>query len=142
MRLVIIDASIALSWVLPDEDLSPSVTRLLLGFHAGGIELIAPSVWEYEVANALRVGVSRERISEEEGVEALRALLDLGISLRDFTPLAEAAWRLALARQLTVYDAAYLALAQQENCEFFTADKHLLKAAAETRLVRGVEEFE
>jgi len=142
MRLAVVDASVALSWVVPDEEVGPVAMRLLLAFHGGQLRLAAPSLWEYEVANALRVGTARGRLSEEEGSDALRSLLDLGITLCDFRPMVERAWGLALEHGLTIYDAAYLALAQERRCDLYSADKRLVRAAARTGVVRWVGDFE
>jgi predicted nucleic acid-binding protein len=65
----------------------------------------------------------------------------VGISLRDFAPLYEKAWTLALAHERSVYDAAYLALAEQCGCEFYTGDKRFARAASGTGLVKWVGEF-
>jgi predicted nucleic acid-binding protein len=142
VRLAVVDASVALSWVVPDEEASAMALRLLLAFHGGEVRLSAPSLWEYEVANALRIGVVRGRIAEQEARDALGSLFDLGISLSDFGPMAGRAWQLAMQHGLTVYDAAYLALAERHRCEFYTADKRLAKAARKTGLVRWVGEFD
>ena len=142
MRLAVVDASVALSWVFSDEETSPRAIRLLLGFHAGQLRLTVPSLWEYEVTNALKVAVDRGRISEQEGRAAGGLLFDLGLDLCDFASIAEDSWKLALAHHLSIYDAAYLALAKRRGCEFYTADKRLVRAATRTGLPRWIGEFE
>jgi len=142
VRLAVVDASVALAWVIPDEELAPKALRLLLAYHGNQVRLIAPSLWEYEVGNALKVGVTRGRLSPEEGKQALRSLLDLGIALIHFGEIAERAWQLAIEHRLSVYDAAYLALAEHRSCEFYTGDKRLAKAASRAGVVRWVGEFE
>jgi predicted nucleic acid-binding protein len=142
VRLAVVDASLALSWVVPDEEATPTAVRLLLGFRNGQLWLTVPSLWGYEIANALKVGVTRGRLTEEEGRDALRSLLDLGINLADFGPTANRAWQLALEHQLSIYDAAYLALAEHHRCALYTADKRLAEATRKTGLVRWVSDFE
>jgi predicted nucleic acid-binding protein len=127
----VVDASVALAWVLPEEEAGPEAIRLLLAFQGNQVQLLAPSLWEYEVANALRVGVTRGRLTAAEGAEARETLFELGIILHHFTETADLAWELAFAHQLSSYDAAYLALAQHHNCPLYTADKRLLSAAGE-----------
>ena len=136
MELAVVDASVALSWMIPDEEVGPQAMRLLLTYHGNQVRLLAPSLWEYEVVNALKVGVTRGRLTADEGKQAFCALLALGIVLADFGPTAESAWELALARGLSIYDAAYLALAQQKACPLYTADKRMLEAGRDTGLVR------
>ena len=63
---VVIDASIALSWVLPGEKASPSLTLRdkLVDSPETGRLLVPPNYW-YEVANTLWVAVRRERITRQ-----------------------------------------------------------------------------
>ncbi|MGD8237773.1 MAG: type II toxin-antitoxin system VapC family toxin [Armatimonadota bacterium] len=135
MPQAVIDASFALSWAAPDEQASLDARGILAALHGGEIRLLAPSLWEYEVANALRMGVARKRLTEEEASKALRWLLDLGINLRGFGPICHRAWELALEHDLAVYDAAYLALAEQRRCPLYTNDTRLAHAARRVGLM-------
>ena len=135
-----IDASLALSWVAPDEQASPDVRGILAALHNGEVRLLAPSLWEYEVANALRIGVARRRLAEEEASKALRWLLELGISLHGFHAIAHRAFELALEHDLTVYDAAYLALAEHQGCPLYTGDKRLAEVARRVGLMADLGE--
>jgi predicted nucleic acid-binding protein len=140
MQLAVVDASVALAWVIPEEKTGPQAVQLLLSYQGNQVRLLAPSLWEYEVANALKVGVLRKRLSPEEGKEALNSLLGLGIALTDFSEVADTAWELALAQGLSIYDAAYLALAQHRNCRLYTADKRLLEAGKTAGLTEWIGE--
>jgi len=141
MEPAIVDASVALAWVIPDETIEPAAVRLLLAYHGGQVRLLAPSLWEYEIANALSVGVRRERLTAAEGKEALDSLLRLGISLHDFDSVADQAWELSHRHALSVYDAAYLALAQQRECPLYTADRRLARVGADLGVARWIGEF-
>ena len=141
MRLAVVDASVALAWVLPDEEVGADALRLLLAYQGNQVRLLAPSLWAYEVLNALRVGVTRGRLTADEGAAASRALLDLGLTLTPLGETAARAWELALHHRLTIYDAAYLALAEHHQCALFTADKRLLTVAEGSSLARWVGEF-
>jgi len=140
MDPAVIDASFALAWVLPDEQAAPLAQRLLSAFDAGEVDLAAPSLWEYEVANALRASVARRRVTQQRASEALRSLLYSGISLHEFGPIADRAWNLALEHDLTVYDAAYLALAEERHCALHTRDRALAEAARKLGLPQGLGE--
>lgn len=141
MRLAVIDANIALSWVLSDEPSSKAILRLLDDFIAEKVRLIAPSLWEYEVHNVLRVSIARDRINEQQAQRASQSLLKLRIELYEFRPLLIDAWNLALAYNLSIYDASYLALANQQRCEFYSSDRQLIKAAQKSGLIHLPEEF-
>jgi len=141
VRLAVIDANIALSWVLSDEPSSKAILRLLDDFIAEKVRLIAPSLWEYEVHNVLRVSIARDRINEQQAQRASQSLLKLRIELYEFRPLLIDAWNLALAYNLSIYDASYLALANQQRCEFYSSDRQLIKAAQKSGLIHLPEEF-
>jgi predicted nucleic acid-binding protein len=46
--------------------------------------------------------------------------------------LLDAAYRLAVAHQRTVYDSLYLALSEQEHCQFVTTDERFVNAVGST----------
>lgn len=115
--------------------------RLLIAFQGNQVRLVAPSLWQYEIANALKIAVVRRRLNEEEGREALGSLFDLGVSLVDFRHIAVRAWQLAIERGVTVYDASYLALAEQRQCPCYSADRRLVRACADTGLVFWIGDF-
>jgi len=89
-----------------------------------------PAVWWFEIRNALVVNERRGRLHQADTARFLRNLTQLAIRI-DRAP-AEAAL-LALARQyrLSVYDAAYLELAQREGQVLATLDEALRRAAME-----------
>jgi predicted nucleic acid-binding protein len=76
-----------------------------------------------EVANSLTVAVRRERVSQDFRDDVLKALQELNISVDSDT--AANAW----SAGLTVYDAAYLELAQRRRLPLATLDQDLAKAA-------------
>lgn len=140
MGQAVIDASFALASVLPDEQAGRVWQQLLSAFRGGEVDLAAPSVWEYEVANALRLSVARGRLTEQRASVALRSLLGLGVTLWEFAPIADRTWDLALEYDLTVYDAAYLALAEEHGCPLYTGDKRLAEAARRVGLMGDLAE--
>ena len=92
---------------------------------------VVPSLWHLEVANSLTVAVRRKRISPAERADALSDLAQLDVSVDDETE--QHAWRataqLADLHGLSVYDAAYLELAQRKRLPLVTLDKALIRAA-------------
>ena len=61
-----IDASVALKWRLRDEEAMEQVDALLEHFLSQELVLIVPTLFDYEIANALKVAVVRERLAKEE----------------------------------------------------------------------------
>ena len=68
MNVAVVDASVALAWVMPDEQ-GELEAEVLRAHQERRIGLLAPSVWEYEVANALRSAVRRGRVAQDSGYE-------------------------------------------------------------------------
>lgn len=130
----VLDSSVALSWLLPDEQTAESKGWLDRLVFDGGI---APDLWPLEVGNALLMAQRRRRISHEQRFKALLVLRDLPITLDRQTP--ERAWQetmqLADEHGLTLYDANYLELAIRLNLPLATFDGPLRAAAQRYGLV-------
>jgi predicted nucleic acid-binding protein len=98
-----------------------------------GTEVVAPPLLWYEVTSVLRNQAHRGRLTLDESSEALEALLSLNISILSPADLHRTAWELATRLdQPTAYDAHYLALAQELDCPFWTADHRLYQATRDT----------
>jgi predicted nucleic acid-binding protein len=128
-RSFIADASVAIGWVHPAQ--ATADTAAMLEAIAGGATLEVPALWPLEVANALLVLVRRRKLTEGErqaGLGWLRGLpvrIDHEMASVAFSRLSE----LAAAHQLSVYDAAYLELAQRRKLSLGCKDGPLRKAA-------------
>ena len=126
MTAFVLDASIALCWAFADEEhpvAAAALDRLVTG------EAQVPSIWWFEVRNSLVANERRGRLDEADTAAFLRNLARLAIHVdREPTEIS----LLSLARQyrLSVYDAAYLELAQREGLMLATLDAALRQAAA------------
>ena len=67
-KRIVIDASVALKWRLRDEEATGQADMLLDDFLAGNLALLTPTLFDYEIANALRMAVTRQRLSEQEAI--------------------------------------------------------------------------
>ena len=96
-----------------------------------GALLEVPAIWPMEVANALTVLVRRRKLTEDErqtGLGWLRGLrlhVDHEMASLAFTRLSQ----LATTHRLSVYDAAYLELAQRRKLALGCKDGSLRDAA-------------
>ncbi len=126
MRYVI-DASVALKWVLPEPD-SHKAVRLRDDFRKAQCELLAPDAFPLEVAHGLARAERRKIIPFAQGAarlgDVLNTLPHLFSSLPDLLPRAFA---IASNVRIGVYDCLYVALAEKEQCELVTADDKLVK---------------
>jgi predicted nucleic acid-binding protein len=125
---VCIDASLAVRWVLPTEQDSIA-DSLLQAWDETGIELIVPPLFDAEITSAIRKHVHLKQLLQRQGEQAYRLYRQLKIMTISPNNLSEIAWRLAVKfNQVRTYDMQYLALAELEDCEFWTADKKLVNS--------------
>ncbi len=127
-ELLVVDASVALKWVVGEPD-SDAAAQLLTELAAGSLSLIAPDHVVGEVGNGLRKRVAQQVLTAEEARDALEALSDLGLELVSDSTRWFRCLSAALNWQLTTYDALYVLLAQDLESELVTADARLVDAA-------------
>ncbi len=135
----VLDASIALAWALPDET-SLQADRFLNRVTAKDV-LWVPSLWWYEVVNALIVAERRRRLTEADEIR-LKDLYGILPIKTDTIIGPDAMERLrTLGRQykLSAYDATYLELALRKGLGLATMDRRLRSATekAGVRIFRG-----
>lgn len=117
MKKVVVDASVALKWFVPEVH-SEAAARLL----DPEIVLYVPDLIGPEFGNILRKKVRRAEIARDEAREILGAFAALPLEIRRSTTLLAAAFELAVVFNRGVYDNLYLALAVAEDCALVTAD--------------------
>lgn len=124
----VVDNSIAMTWCFDDEatDATDAVLERVLSSGA-----MAPALWPLEATNVLLACERRKRITAHKRKEQIAFLRALPITLDLHTHSAcwDAITALASAYQLSVYDAAYLELAQRESVTLATLDTALVRAA-------------
>ena len=112
---IVVDASVALKWVL-DEPGKEAADALL------DDELIAPALWLLEAANALWRRTLRGEITPGEAKARLEELNNAPVASTAIADDLAAAADLANRLGHPVYDCLYLALALRENAYVVTAD--------------------
>ncbi|MFW6129255.1 MAG: type II toxin-antitoxin system VapC family toxin [Candidatus Aminicenantaceae bacterium] len=125
---MILDASVILKWYLPDEKLSSYALELLDQYVSGELEIMAPSLIEYEVINGLVVARKRGRIKEKIIVEAVEGFINLDIEYHSLAFFYTKTLQFSQKYNLSIYDASYLGLASKQKVPFITADESLYKA--------------
>jgi predicted nucleic acid-binding protein len=126
--VICVDASIAVKWVIEEPD-SPLATGLSAAAFRHGVRLVAPRIMHFEVTNTLRRRCVREGMPVDDARERLGRCLAVPVDLLHWDTIHDAALVLADTFNLpAAYDAHYLALAERERCDFWTADRRLLNA--------------
>jgi predicted nucleic acid-binding protein len=121
----VLDASTTACWAFQDED-HPDAEVALDRIRSE--EALVPCLWWFEVRNILVVNERRKRLTESDSASFLLNLSRLRIRI-DRDPDEGAVLRLARSQRLSVYDAAYLELAQRQGVPLSTLDADLKKAA-------------
>lgn len=127
---VVIDASVALKWVL-DEPGKAGADALL------SEDLIAPSLWLIEAANALWRRTQRGELAPDEARERLDVLRLAPVRTTPIEDDLAVAATLAATLAHPVDDCLYLALAIRENTLVVTADKRFHAVVETAPVFRG-----
>lgn len=126
---LIVDASITMAWCFEDEA-TPATEEVL--DQVVESNALVPSVWRFEVGNALQMAIRRKRITEVFRDDALAKLLAMPITVDPETDayVWTTALRLSERFGLTLYDAAYVELAQRRNLPLASLDQEMRAAAS------------
>jgi predicted nucleic acid-binding protein len=135
MDAFVLDVSACMPWCCEDE--TTEASEQMLEWAMDGSALHVPSLWTWEILNAVAVVIKRKRITADRGKEFLVQLATFNIFV-DEPPLIADLPRLhslASNHQLTAYDVAYLDLAKRRSLPLATLDGDLARAA----LAEGVK---
>jgi predicted nucleic acid-binding protein len=127
MKTLVIDASIAVKWVVEEEGTEEA---LILRRTA---KLVAPELLSAECANILWKKCQRDELSKEEAFLAAQILQAADIEFLPTRLLLEAATRIAVELDHPAYDCLYLALASECGCRFVTADERFVRKIEQGR---------
>lgn len=133
----VIDTSALIRLFVPD---GPAPTGLESFFRKveQGVHLaLAPELLVAELTNVLLKKIRMGELTETEGEELLQDLLAMPIRLLPHAAFMENALEVALQNSLTVYDALYLAVANQQNASIFSSDEQMVKVAKSLQLQIG-----
>ena len=128
MKSVVLDASVILKWYLFDETYGQKALDLLHRFITKELDILSPSLLEYEVINGLIIAQRRGRIKEENILSAIEGFFDLQIDLKNLSYLYQRSLYFCKVYNRSLYDASYLALAETEGIPLITADGGLYHA--------------
>jgi len=125
---VVIDASVAVKWVIPGEPWETQARTLEEKIASREVEAYAPTLLLYEAASVILKSILKGALKLTDGIGALKAMGDLGLNIKttswnDLTEILE----IATTTKLTIYDSTYLHLSKKMRAQLITADNELKK---------------
>jgi predicted nucleic acid-binding protein len=132
VSLVVVDASVAVKWYLPEsgEPLADRAVVLLDQFNRKEIQFVVPDLFHVEIASAIWKAVRVDRVSRSFADRALVLLTRHEFPTVPSLKLLDGAFQIAANYGRTVYDSLYVALAIQTKSQLITADERLANALA------------
>jgi predicted nucleic acid-binding protein len=128
---IVIDASVAVKWVLSETG-SDAADALL------DQDLMAPVLWLAEAANVLWRRARTGEITAQQANARLSELLKAPVASLPIEPHFERALGLAMEIGHPVYDCIYLALALYHDTQVVTADRRFASVASVSGLADRV----
>ena len=123
--ILIIDASVAAKWVLPEPDSDRAAA-----LRKRQDDFAAPALVIAELGNAIWKRAVRGEIGKTDAVAALETAMAHFAEVVLLDELAARAMEIAIDLRHPIYDCFYLALAERERAPIVSADARLLSAAS------------
>jgi len=141
VKRIVIDASVVLKWYLSDEEHGERALDILNAHVSDRIALHAPALLEFEVANGLAIAKRRGRVGDDDALKAMEGFAEIGIELYPLMPLFRKVLDYSDRYNISAYDAAYVALADDLKNQLVTADKRLFNSIRKLRFIKWIGEF-
>ncbi|HUD44397.1 MAG TPA: type II toxin-antitoxin system VapC family toxin [Patescibacteria group bacterium] len=120
-NLIIVDASIAVKWFIPEPDWEKA-KEVLDKSQKDASTILVPSLFYYEIGNVFLT----KHVTQEDIKKFINELSNLPISIYELDALSvPVVYAIAKKCITSFYDAMYLFLMIQRQCPFVTADKKL-----------------
>ncbi|MDO8736994.1 MAG: type II toxin-antitoxin system VapC family toxin [Thermoleophilia bacterium] len=124
MNYAVLDTSVVVKWFHRENEEDVDKALLLRqAYLEGALNLIVPDLLMYEFGNFLRF---RTGLKPADQLASIRSLWSLGMEIHPIDSLlSEQMVQLASRHDITVYDAAFVALSQSLSAPLVTADRML-----------------
>ena len=135
---VVLDTSVVVKWFRQGEVLAAPALKLRAAYLDGQIAATVPALLAYELANVLR---HKTDLTADQVQDAVQSLFDMGLEwVLPTSAAVRRATEIAYACETTVYDAAFVALAESLNATYVTADERLARRLEAYPFVRFLGE--
>ncbi len=123
--MIVVDSSVLVAALLVDRQFGAWAADAVAGSDLG-----APSLAAFEAANILRRHVAAGLVDARIAEAAHRDLALLTVEYWPYQAVATRCWE--LRKNLTIYDAAYVAVAEATESPLYTLDKRMATASGPT----------
>ena len=120
--MIVVDASVLANALIDDGSAGDRARSAL----SEDLRWAAPGHLVVEVISVIRGRLLGRKLQAQRADEAIAVLVELEMAQIDVLPLAHRIWE--LHDNLTAYDAAYLAVAEELGCALLTSDARLARA--------------
>jgi predicted nucleic acid-binding protein len=126
---ILLDASLALKLVLPEEEHAPRADALVQDSLRAGLSLLVPPLLLIEATNALLQRARRGGMTPMQAGGALQQLLRLPLRQAQPAGIYEQTLAFATAHRIrSAHDSVYVVTARLLEVELWTADRNLINA--------------
>ena len=123
--VAVLDTSVVVKWFRRGEEGTDQALMLRQAYLDGALGIAVPDLLLYELGNVLRY---KPDLDSGKVSAAVESVLAMGLSLHAVTrERLTRAVELAFAHDVTIYDAAFIALAEELRSDFITADERLAR---------------
>jgi len=134
MERAVVDASVAVKWFISERDTDKAL-KLRDLYLSGSLELAAPTLIYYEVANALRFH-PYYGLTEAELLNTVTELRDMQMVIEPTVETWLKTFEISVSEGISIYDAIYIAESLTLDAELVTSDKRLVEDLSENRKQR------
>jgi predicted nucleic acid-binding protein len=131
LKLIVIDASVAIKWFIPEIYAIPATSLLDKKF-----KLLAPDLIFAEVGDILWKKWRLNELAMDIANSMLDDFKKMPFDIHENEALLNVAWQMATTYNCTVYDSLYVALAEIERALLVTADRVLYNTLKTTPLAK------
>lgn len=123
--MIVVDASVVIKWVVDENDeATRRAIKLRERYLSGEENIICPDLLLYEIGNIFAYKTQLPSIAVTKAWQSFVLLAIPTVSAT--TELITDCLKFSQKYKITVYDAAYVALAELKKCSLVTADKKLV----------------
>jgi len=130
----VIDASVAAKLFIT-EDYTKKATEIMEAHTRGTLSILAPTLIVYELGN---IFYKHPQITAKRAYEFVTRFLDLQVNMINIysnTELLKETCNISKNRDVTFYDASYIALAEKTKTKLVTADEKIQNKAPDTTIL-------